>query len=67
VQYWIVKPPNFDPSKKCPIVFMIHGGPQGKWGDAWSYRWNPSLWAAQGWVVVTESAGLVRLRPEVRG
>jgi dipeptidyl aminopeptidase/acylaminoacyl peptidase len=30
---------------------MIHGGPQGEWGDAWSYRWNPALWAAQGWVV----------------
>ena len=52
VQYWIVKPPNFDGSKKYPVVFMIHGGPQGEWGDAWSYRWNPSLWAAQGWVVI---------------
>jgi dipeptidyl aminopeptidase/acylaminoacyl peptidase len=35
-----------------PIVFLIHGGPQGAWDDAWSYRWNPALWAAQGWVVV---------------
>lgn len=52
VQYWIVKPPNFDTSKKYPIVFMIHGGPQGHWGDGWSSRWNPTLWAAQGWVVV---------------
>jgi dipeptidyl aminopeptidase/acylaminoacyl peptidase len=51
VQYWLIKPPNFDPSKKYPVVFLIHGGPQGDWGDAWSYRWNPSLWAAQGWVV----------------
>ncbi len=34
------------------MVFLIHGGPQGVWGDAWSTRWNPSLWAAQGWVVV---------------
>jgi dipeptidyl aminopeptidase/acylaminoacyl peptidase len=51
VQYWLVKPPNFDPAKKYPVVFMIHGGPQGDWADAWSYRWNPSLWAAQGWVV----------------
>ena len=51
VQYWLIKPPNFDPSKKYPIVFLIHGGPQGVWGDAWSTRWNPSLWAAQGWVV----------------
>ena len=51
VQYWLIKPPNFDPSIKYPVVFLIHGGPQGVWGDAWSTRWNPSLWAAQGWVV----------------
>ena len=51
VQYWLIKPPNFDPSKKYPVVFLIHGGPQGAWEDAWSSRWNPSLWAAQGWVV----------------
>lgn len=52
VQYWVVKPPMFDASKKYPVVFLIHGGPQGEWGDGWSYRWNPTLWAAQGWVVV---------------
>ncbi len=51
VQYWLLKPPNFDASKKYPIVFLIHGGPQGVWGDAWSTRWNPALWAAQGWIV----------------
>ena len=52
IQYWIVKPPSFDASKKYPVVFLIHGGPQGEWNDGWSYRWNPTLWAAQGWVVV---------------
>ena len=52
IQYWIVKPPAFDRSKKYPVVFMLHGGPQGAWDDAWSARWNPSLWAAQGWVIV---------------
>ncbi|MEO6213366.1 MAG: S9 family peptidase [Vicinamibacterales bacterium] len=51
VQYWLVKPPNFDPARKYPVVFLIHGGPQGAWQDAWSTRWNPSLWAAQGWIV----------------
>jgi dipeptidyl aminopeptidase/acylaminoacyl peptidase len=51
VQYWLIKPPNFDASKKYPVVFMIHGGPQGDWPDGWSSRWNPSLWAAQGWIV----------------
>jgi len=51
VQYWLLKPPNFDASKKYPVVFLIHGGPQGDWPDGWSNRWNPSLWAAQGWIV----------------
>ncbi len=52
VQGFIVRPPNFDPSKKYPVKFLIHGGPQGAWGDAWSYRWNPELFAADGYVVV---------------
>ncbi len=52
VQYWLVKPPAFDPARKYPVVFLIHGGPQGAWEDGWSARWNPTLWAAQGWVVV---------------
>jgi dipeptidyl aminopeptidase/acylaminoacyl peptidase len=51
VQYWLIKPPNFNPATRYPVVFLIHGGPQGAWEDAWSTRWNPSLWAAQGWVV----------------
>ena len=52
VQYWMIKPPSFDAAKKYPVVFLIHGGPQGHWPDGWSNRWNPSLWAAQGWIVV---------------
>jgi len=52
IQYWIIKPPAFNPLRKYGVVFLIHGGPQGAWGDGWSARWNPSLWAAQGWVVV---------------
>jgi dipeptidyl aminopeptidase/acylaminoacyl peptidase len=52
VQGFLIKPPNFDPSKKYPVKFLIHGGPQGAWGDAWSYRWNPELFAANGYVVV---------------
>src|SRR5437016_2231478 len=51
VQYWLLKPPNFDASNKYLTVFMIHGGPQGAWEDGWSFRWNPELWASQGWVV----------------
>ena len=52
VEGFIVKPPNFDPNKKYPVKFLIHGGPQGAWGDDWSYRWNPELFAASGYVVV---------------
>ncbi|HEY6414455.1 MAG TPA: S9 family peptidase [Edaphobacter sp.] len=52
VEGFIVRPPNFDSSKKYPVKFLIHGGPQGAWGDAWSYRWNPELMAAGGYVVV---------------
>jgi dipeptidyl aminopeptidase/acylaminoacyl peptidase len=48
---WLVRPPGFDPAKKYPAVFLIHGGPQGAWVDAWSTRWNPQVWAAYGYVV----------------
>ena len=51
VQALIVKPPMFDAGKKYPAVVLIHGGPQGGWGDAWSYRWNPQMFAARGYVV----------------
>jgi dipeptidyl aminopeptidase/acylaminoacyl peptidase len=52
VQGFLVKPPNFDPSKKYPVKFLLHGGPEGAWGDDWSYRWNPELFAANGYVVI---------------
>jgi dipeptidyl aminopeptidase/acylaminoacyl peptidase len=52
VQGFLVKPPNFEASTKYPVKFLIHGGPQGAWGDDWSYRWNPELFAANGYVVI---------------
>ncbi|MBM4165307.1 MAG: S9 family peptidase [Ignavibacteria bacterium] len=52
VQAWLVQPPKFDSNKKYPLVYLVHGGPQGAWMNGWSYRWNPQLWAAQGYVVV---------------
>ena len=52
VQGHLIKPPNFDASKKYPLLLLIHGGPQGAWGDAWSYRWNPQIFAARGYVVL---------------
>jgi dipeptidyl aminopeptidase/acylaminoacyl peptidase len=52
VQGFIIRPPNFDASKKYPLKFLMHGGPQTAWGNAWSYRWNAELFAADGYVVV---------------
>jgi dipeptidyl aminopeptidase/acylaminoacyl peptidase len=52
VHSFIVKPPDFAPTRKHPVLFLIHGGPQGAWGQTWSYRWNPQVFAAAGYVVV---------------
>jgi len=49
---FIVKPPQFDKTKKYPMVLLIHGGPQGAWLDSWGYRWNYQMWAARGYVTV---------------
>jgi len=48
---FITKPANFTAAKKWPLIVLIHGGPQGAWNDSWSYRWNPQLFAAAGYVV----------------
>jgi dipeptidyl aminopeptidase/acylaminoacyl peptidase len=52
LQGFIIRPPGFDAAKKYPVKFLMHGGPQGAWGDSWSYRWNAELFAANGYVVV---------------
>ncbi|MBN2280566.1 MAG: S9 family peptidase [Candidatus Marinimicrobia bacterium] len=52
VHGFLIKPPFFDAAKKYPTVFMVHGGPQGAWHDGWHFRWNPEIWAAQGYVMV---------------
>jgi len=52
VQGFMVKPPGFDSNKKYPLKFLLHGGPQGAWGDSWTYRWNAQLFAATGSYVV---------------
>ncbi len=52
VEGFLVRPPNFDPSKKYPVKFIIHGGPEVPMGDEWSYRWNAELFAANGYVVI---------------
>ncbi|MBD3224766.1 MAG: prolyl oligopeptidase family serine peptidase [Caldithrix sp.] len=51
VQGFILKPPFFDPDKKYPAIELIHGGPQGAWGDDFHYRWNYQMFASPGYVV----------------
>ena len=52
VHSFLLKPPGFDQSKRYPVLFLIHGGPQGAWGEDWGYRWNPQVFAGAGFVVV---------------
>ncbi|KAF9885016.1 putative dipeptidyl-peptidase 5 [Aspergillus nanangensis] len=52
IQSWIIYPKGFDKSKKYPVLLFIHGGPQGSWADSWSTRWNPKVFADQGYVVI---------------
>ncbi len=49
---YLVKPVDFDPKKKYPIAFLIHGGPQGSFGNNWHYRWNPQTYAARGYAAI---------------
>lgn len=48
---FLLKPTNFDASKKYPLLVLIHGGPQGAWNNGWSYRWNPQIFANAGYIV----------------
>ncbi len=52
VHSFLVKPPGFSESRKYPVLFLIHGGPQGAWGESWSYRWNAQVFASAGYLVV---------------
>jgi dipeptidyl aminopeptidase/acylaminoacyl peptidase len=48
----VIKPAGFERGRKYPVAFLIHGGPQGSFGNAWSYRWNPQVYANAGYGVV---------------
>jgi dipeptidyl aminopeptidase/acylaminoacyl peptidase len=52
VASFMIKPPGFRANRKYPVLFLIHGGPQGAWGESWTYRWNAEIFAAAGYVVV---------------
>ena len=51
VQAWLLKPPGFDPGRKYPLIYIVHGGPQVPQLDSWSLRWNYQMFAARGYVV----------------
>ncbi len=51
VQGLLIKPPFFDPGRRYPLVYLIHGGPQGAWLDTFHARWNYQMFAAPGYVV----------------
>ncbi len=48
---FLIKPANFDPNKKYPLLVIIHGGPQSAFNNSWGYRWNPQIFANAGYVV----------------
>lgn len=52
VHGYVIKPAGYVEGKKYPVAFLIHGGPQGSFGDGWSFRWNPQTYAGAGYAVV---------------
>jgi dipeptidyl aminopeptidase/acylaminoacyl peptidase len=48
----VMKPWNYEPGKQYPLAFLVHGGPQGSFGNGWSYRWNPQVYAGAGYATV---------------
>ena len=48
----VMKPWNAAPGAKYPVAFLVHGGPQGSFGNSWSYRWNPQVYAGAGYATV---------------
>ncbi len=52
VYAYVVKPVDFDPGKKYPVAYLIHGGPQGSFGNHFHYRWNPQAYVGAGYAAV---------------
>jgi dipeptidyl aminopeptidase/acylaminoacyl peptidase len=52
VEAMLIRPPNFDASKKYPLLVLLHGGPQTMWSNAWGYRWNAQVFSAAGYVTL---------------
>jgi dipeptidyl aminopeptidase/acylaminoacyl peptidase len=49
---YVMKPWNAQPGQQYPVAFIVHGGPQGSFGNSWSYRWNPQTYAGAGYAAV---------------
>ena len=49
---YLIEPVDFDPRQRYPLAFLVHGGPQGSFDDHWHYRWNPQIYAANGYATV---------------
>ena len=52
VRGYVVKPAGYEPGRKYPVAFLIHGGPQGSFGNLFHYRWNAQTYAGAGYAVV---------------
>lgn len=52
VHGWIIKPPGFKALQKYPMIYLVHGGPQGQWGDQFHYRWSGQMFSSRGYVVL---------------
>ena len=52
VQAMLIRPPNFETTKKYPVLVLLHGGPQTMWSNAWGYRWNAQVFSAHGYVTL---------------
>jgi dipeptidyl aminopeptidase/acylaminoacyl peptidase len=51
VQAWVVKPNGYRDGVKYPLMYLVHGGPQGAWNDGWTFRWNAQVFASAGYLV----------------
>ncbi|HLY51781.1 MAG TPA: S9 family peptidase, partial [Steroidobacteraceae bacterium] len=50
---YVMKPYGFEPGKRFPVAFIVHGGPQGSMANEWHYRWNMPVFAGHGFAVVS--------------
>ncbi|HJY35856.1 MAG TPA: hypothetical protein VJ299_00260, partial [Steroidobacteraceae bacterium] len=49
---YVMRPANYDPKRRYPVAFIVHGGPQSSFANAWSYRWNPQTYAGAGYASI---------------